>query len=121
MYTKANMKKPIGDTERDILHCDTLSTESPTNSFASISPLNGDHDEDNLWIRNQPGSRIDRGRNNVNETKKQSLNDGVILSHLQIDEIISKKSGKRDDILLAPSTIEERQNEKYARKVGIHL
>ena len=121
LYIKVNMKKPIGDTEGDILHCDTLSTESPSNSFASISPLNGDDKEENKWISNQPGSRIDRGRNNENESHKQSLNDGVILSHLQIDEIISKRRNKRDDMLLAPSTIEERQNEKYARKVGIHL
>lgn len=125
-----NMKKSINledvdDVAGEIFHCDTLSTESPSNSITSISPVNGDEKDNNRWIKDQPTQnevrKIDR-KTHKKRLNKQSLNDGVILSHLQIGEIISlKDDDKSDDVLIAPSTIEERQNEKYARKVGIHL
>lgn len=119
------MKKPEVASIDTIPHCDTLSTESPSNSLTSISPLNGDEVDDNQWIYDSialkdENKNIEKQKNK--RKNKRSLNDGVILTHLQLGEITSlKDKNKKDDVLIAPSTIEERQNEKYARKVGIHL
>ncbi len=122
--TKSSTKTSKVNAIDDIPHCDTLSTESPSNSYTSISPVNGDEIDDNQWIFDRPANNDVRKpkKQTKRSSNKQSLNDGVILSHLQIGEIVHlKDKHERDDVLIAPSTIEERQNEKYARKVGIHL
>ena len=102
------------NVDTEILQCDTLSTESPSNSFASISPVfdkDNEKDEEKKWLNQQ---------NCKKSLHCQSLNDGIILT--QISRSITIPENERENrILVAPSTLEERQNEKFARKVGINL
>ena len=126
MQKKNNTKE--GNNE--ILQCDTLSTESPSNSDASISPINGDGnvDDDNekKWLRRPSigGDGDDEDENLCLHLNLHNLNDGILISHIGGSITIpspKQEKAKENEILLAPSTIEERQNEKYARKVGINL
>ncbi len=107
-------KKKISVDDVQILHCDTLSTESPSNSFASISPVfnkDVDEDEERKWLSQRPREE---------SLNCHSLNDGIIITQMA-GSITMPKTERENEILIAPSTIEERQNERYARKVGINL
>lgn len=116
-----NQKKQQSSGAGDgILHCDTLSTESPNNSAVSMSPVNGEDDNDDqnrAWL-NTRLRRHDEDEGGINQ---RNLNDAVILTNLRGIISIPNITTYDDDILIAPSTIEERQNEKFARKVGINL
>ena len=112
-------EKPSEEVDK-ILQCDTLSTESPSNSDVSISPVNGDDNEKNTWVTNHHLNCRNKDEDDEERLNNYSLNDGIILSHIGGTVEVPRRH-ERQQILFAPSTIEERQNEKFARKVGIHL
>ncbi len=105
--------------EDTIPNCDTFSTQSTGNSAESISPVNGDSDEQiALWLSK---GNIRKDPDEDNSFGLRNLNDAIILSNIEGIIEISNNDDDNEDVLFAPSTVEERQNERYARKVGIHL
>ena len=97
----------------------TNSTESPANSAESISKVNANNDDQEPdWVKNGLNrSGKDKGYTKISTSPKNK----ITLSNIGGIASIPNQSFLNEEILVAPSTIEERQNEKYARKVGINL
>lgn len=135
-------KEKSSSDEKDIVNCDTASTQSQSSSAVSISPVSGDDSGEVIknWLvtsnqqhehRHKRKSHLLRIHGGKEEEEESvyghdhddgiNLNDAMVLSHIEGMISIPFQDQCENEILIAPSTIEERQNEKFARKVGIHL
>jgi len=105
--------------------CATDSTEessdADSNAANTISPRNDSSDNGaNLQevneARNVVGVRTDLANlQEVNEARN------VVGVRTDFDNVSDTAAAKEDDYMIAPSTKEEKDNERYARKVGINL
>ncbi len=94
---------------RSLLLCDTVSTEEGSATSAqSISPL--DH----------RANTVESVGNGVNSRNERNQTAASSAEHSAIAPAFLQRAIETD-YMIAPSTKEAKQNERYARKVGINL
>ncbi len=105
--------KSESENSAGILRCDTDSTESTDSTLESLSPRGIVREGLAVPIGNADSdARTNRSDRSTRRTMRRIVDDGT-------DDENTQKLLK--NYMVAPSTSEERQNERYARKVGINL